>query len=168
MLSQHSRPAGSSNPDAASAFAALPDTVAPKPWRNSPGRRIVIEYELPLSGYRVVITQRGDRHVLEVFDDSDVLVAVASNSALDTSVVRGAWRGTRNERPWALVVGKATDQPVAIVLRFGGLRSSRRRQDVVPSRSGDFWIVEAAMAATHATVTIKGIAVDNVTLQRPL
>jgi hypothetical protein len=85
---------------------------------------------------------------------------------LDTSVLRGAWRGTRNERPWALVVGRATDQPVAIVFRFGGLRSSRRRQDVVPLRSGDFWIVEAATAATHATVTIKGAAVDNVTLQR--
>jgi hypothetical protein len=166
VLSQHTTPAGSSKADAANAFAVMPETVAPKPWRDAPARRIVIEYELPLSGYRVVITQRGDRHVLEVFDDSDVLVAVASNSALDTSVLRGAWRGTRNERPWALVVGRATDQPVAIVFRFGGLRSSRRRQDVVPLRSGDFWIVEAATAATHATVTIKGAAVDNVTLQR--
>jgi hypothetical protein len=168
MLSQGTRQAGWSKPELASAFAALPETVALKPWRNAPARRLVSEYELPLSGYRVVITQRGDRHVLEVFDDIDVLVAVASNSALDTSVVRGAWRGTRNERPWALVVGRATDQPVAIVFRFGGLRSSRRRHDVVPSRSGDFWIVEAATAATHATVTSKGAAFDNVTLQRAL
>jgi hypothetical protein len=126
----------------------------------------VVEYELPISGSQVVISRRGMRHVLEVFDASGALIAVTTNSELDPSIVRGAWRGTRNGQPWALVAGRAAEEPIAVVFRSRGLRLSRRRFDAAASKSGDFWVLEAATSATHATITSNGLPIATVALQR--
>ena len=63
--------------------------------------------ELPLSGCHIVVTERGPRQTLEVLDAHGRLLSVISDSLLDPTVVRGAWRGVREGGPWTLVVGRS-------------------------------------------------------------
>lgn len=129
-------------------------------------RRTVIDNELPISGCRAVGTSRGSRHTLEVFDSAGELLTVVSDSPLDSGVIRGSWRGVRDGRPWALVVGRRAPGPVTVT--FGSPRPAwaRRRVDVASADCGEFWVAEAAIVARYASVSVSGLPAGETALQR--
>lgn len=115
----------------------------------------VTDNELPLSGFRAVVTERARRHTLEIFDSAGELLAVVSDSPLDRSLIRGSWRGVREGRHWGLVVGRSVDGPLTVT--FGSRRSGRRRIEVAPDPVGEFWFAEVAFASRHVAVTVAGV-----------
>lgn len=120
----------------------------------------VTEVTLPRSGLQVALTERGARQTLEINDSGGFLISVISGSSLDPSVLRGAWRGVRDGQPWALAVGRSVSRPVSVAFSGRRLHLSARSAAsaaVVPEWIGDFWLAEAAIAATRVTVTVAGV-----------
>jgi len=153
-----------------------PQTAGPETPAGVGDLASVTESVLPLSGLRVVLTQRGSRQTLEIDDEQGRLVGVISDSPLDPAVVRGAWRGVHDGQPWALVIGRRDAGRVVVTFS-----SSRRRlfglggrqaagsepepEPVTPRGMGGFWIAEAAVDAGRATVAVAGVTADSLALQ---
>ncbi len=128
----------------------------------------VTHRELPLSGCHIVVTERGSRQTLEVLDAGGRLLSVISDSLLDPTVVRGAWRGVREGEAWTLVVGRSVAGPVSVTLSAARSRLVRRQHPnlaVSPSQCGGFWIAEASFAANRVSVTVDGEAAGGASVQ---
>jgi hypothetical protein len=120
---------------------------------------------LPISGCVAVFAHQPDgRSALELLSPSGLLLAVCSNSTLDSSPLRGGWRGERGT-PWALAIGLQTagsgvagsgvaGSGVAgsgVTVQFHRRRGASSVQ--LPAVSlGEFWVAEAAGAFTQVTV----------------
>lgn len=108
---------------------------------------------LPISGWTVRVGRgAADRAALEMYEGcrlADVCVA----TAVSVSVLRGAWRGPRGARPWALAWGQLPSGVHAATVEFTGPRRApviRPVAAVVIERS--YWVAEAAGDFTGVTV----------------
>ena len=152
-----------------------PETQIPEarsPQAGSGDLATVKESTLPVSGLRVVLTHRGPRQTLEIDDAQGRLVSVISDSLLDPTVVRGAWHGVHDGQPWALVIGRSVSGQISVtfsrhrrrLLGWAGRRNSEATE-VKPRWIGEFWVAEAAVEATRATVAVAGIVADSFALE---
>jgi hypothetical protein len=148
------------------------ETAGPRTAAGVGDLASVEESVLPLSGLRMVLTHRGSRQTLEIDDEQGRLVGVISDSPLDPAVVRGAWRGVHGGQPWALVIGRRDAGQVAVTFsssrrRLFGLagRQAEISDPVTPGGLGGFWIAEAAVDASRATVAVAGVTADSLALQ---
>jgi hypothetical protein len=129
----------------------------------------VTEKSLPVSGLRVVLTQRGPRQTLQIEDFDGRLMGVISDSLLDPTVLRGGWHGVRNGQPWSFAVGRSVSRPVSITFSSRRLRRPGAKPQAVvfePGWIGDFWLAEAATDATRAAVTVAGVQAGTRVLER--
>lgn len=137
----------------------------------------VTETTLPVSGLRLVLTERGPRQTLEIDDADGELLSVISDSLLDPAVLRGSWRGVRDGQPWALVVGRSSvrgsvSEPVAVT--FTGTPGKLRHLpghkgetlEVIPQWIGDFWLAEAPTRSARASVTVDGVPAGTSALEQ--
>lgn len=151
-----------------------PETVGSRTPAGAGALASVEESILALSGLRVVLTRRGSRQTLEIDDERGRLVGVISDSPLDPTLVRGAWRGVHDGQPWALVVGRREPGQVAVTfssvrrhwLGLGGRHAAGSESEpVTPRGLGGFWIAEGAVDATRATIAVAGVTADSLALQ---
>jgi hypothetical protein len=116
----------------------------------------VSEVELPISGCTVVVTERGARQTLELLNPEGTLLGVVSDSLLDPSVIRAAFRGSKDGKPWALAAGRSLKTPVRATFSASRARRDGRRIEVDAIACGGFWVAEAAVGASRVSVTVDG------------
>jgi len=138
--------------------------------QTSPNAATVTESTLPISGLRIVLTERGSRQTLEIDDSQGSLLTVISDSLLDPTVLRGGWRGVRDGQPWALVVGRSVSTPVGVTFtnkRFHlpGRAATIDLAEVSPQWIGDFWLAEEATGASRVRVSVAGVPAGTATLE---
>ena len=131
----------------------------------APDRPKVLEVELPISGCTVVVTERGTRQTLELLGPDDSLLGVVSDSLLDSSVIRSAFRGSNDGVHWALAAGRSLTAPVKATFSAGRSRRDGRRVEVDAIGCGGFWVAEAAVSASRVSVTAAGEDAGSSTLQ---
>jgi hypothetical protein len=109
---------------------------------------------LPISGCVAVFAHQPDgRSVLELFGPAGQLLAVFSNSLVDSSPLRGGWRGAAGGS-WAIAIGLQVGGGDTTV-RFHGkkrLLGPGVRVQLPAVALGDFWVAEAAGAFTSVQV----------------
>jgi len=109
---------------------------------------------LPISGCVAVFAHQPDgRTVLELFDPAGRLLAVFSNSLVDSSPLRGGWRGSAGGS-WAVAIGLQVG-PGDTTVRFQGkkrLLGPGFRVQLPAVALGDFWVAEVAGAFTSVEV----------------
>jgi hypothetical protein len=125
----------------------------------------VSEIELPISRCTVVVTERGARQTLELLGPDGELIGVVSDSTLDPSVIRSAYRGGTASAPWALAAGRSVKSPLKATFSASRSRRDGRRIEVTASECGGFWVAEAAIAAHWVSVTVDGEANGSSSLQ---
>lgn len=125
----------------------------------------VSEVELPISGCTVIVTERGERQTLELLSPEGGLLGVVSDSLLDPSVIRSAFRGSRAGEPWALAAGRALKTPVRATFSASRSRRDGRLVEVEAIQCGGFWVAEAAISAQRVSVTVDGEAGESSGLQ---
>jgi hypothetical protein len=125
----------------------------------------VLEVELPISGCTVVVTERGSRQTFELMSPEGTLLVVVSDSLLDPSVIRCAFRGSHGSGHWGLAAGRSLEGPVKAT--FSASRSKRdgRRVEVDAIGCGGFWVAEAALSAHRVSVTVAGEEAGTAVLQ---
>jgi hypothetical protein len=121
--------------------------------------------ELPISGCTVVVTERGARQTLELLGPDGELIGVVSDSTLDQSVIRSAYRGSTAGAPWAVAAGRSLKSPVKVTFSASRSRRDGRRVEVDPSGCGGFWVAEAAISASRVSVTVDGEDAGSSSLQ---
>jgi hypothetical protein len=131
----------------------------------APDRPKVSEVELPISGCTVVVTERGARQTLELLGPDGDLLGVVSDSLLDPSVIRTAFRGSKDGAPWALAAGRSLTTPVKATFSASRGRRDGRRVEVDAFGCGGFWVAEAAIGAARVSVTAAGVDAGNSALQ---
>jgi hypothetical protein len=93
-----------------------------------------------------------DRAALEVYEGNR-LADVCVTTAVSVSVLRGAWRGPRGTRSWALAWGQLPAGVMAATVEFIG---TRREPVITPVAAlvieGAYWVAEAAGDFTGVTV----------------
>lgn len=125
----------------------------------------VSEVELPISGCTVLVTERGARQTLELLNPDGALLGVVSDSLLDPSVIRSAFRGVHNGQHWALAAGRSLKTPVRATFSASRARRDGRRVEVEAIGCGGFWVAEAAVSATRVSVTTEGKDAGSLALQ---
>lgn len=113
---------------------------------------------LPISGCIAGFAHQPDgRNVVELFGPQGQPLAVFSNSPVDSSPLRGGWRGF-GVGPWAIAIGVQRG-PDAPSVRFHGRKSLLRATFgvVLPAVAlGDFWVAEAAGTFAGVEVVAHG------------
>lgn len=113
---------------------------------------------LPISGCVAGFAHQPDgRSVLELFGPAGQLLAVFSNSLVDSSPLRGGWRGFGGG-PWAIAIGVQLG-PDDTTVRFYGrkrLLGSSFRVVLPAIALGDFWVAEAAGNFSTVEVAFNG------------
>jgi len=113
---------------------------------------------LPISGCIAGFAHQSDgRSVLELFGPQGQPLAVFSNSLLDSSALRGGWRGF-GVGPWAVAIGVQRGPDPTSVRFYGRKRLVRPTFRVVlPAVAlGDFWVAEAAGTFSGVEVVAYG------------
>ena len=108
---------------------------------------------LPISGWTVRVGRGvADRAALEVYDGSR-LADVCVTTAVSVSVLRGAWRGPRGARSWALAWGQLPAGVLAATAEFTG---AGRDPVITPVAAvvieGAYWVAEAPGDFARVTV----------------